>query len=84
LEKPEASILTSALKMETVGSSTMLLLIYQITRCHILELCNLNSHCHENLTTQMNMVIVRFKVVTAGTIKTAVFTCPDDGGSTGL
>jgi len=54
LEKPAATIFTSALKMETGGSSKMSLPLYLITQYHILEVCNLNSHCHENLTTQAN------------------------------
>jgi hypothetical protein len=37
----------------TDGDS-MLVLIYQVTLCHILEFYSLNSHCHENLTTQTN------------------------------
>jgi len=40
--------------METVGSSKMSLPIYLIAQHHILEVCNLNSHCHENVATQAN------------------------------
>jgi hypothetical protein len=58
--------------------------MYLITQYHILEVRNLNSHCHENLKliiSETNLARAKFKVLTAVTMKDAVLTWYDDGGS---
>jgi hypothetical protein len=41
--------------MGELGSSEMLVIIYQTTWCHILEDSNLHSHHHKNLTSSLKV-----------------------------